>query len=70
MLKTSESYFYMGSYPILPHSPITIALWGIEDKVQKTETHQNPVVLECLSVGGRVGSLSLAQREHILPRVV
>lgn len=37
----------MGSYPILqpppPPNPITIALQGTEDKVQKTETRRNPV---------------------------
>ena len=73
MFKTLESYFYKGSYLILPNpplNPITIALWGTKDKVQKTETGQNPVVQECLSAGGRVGNLSLAQMEHILPRVV
>ena len=62
--------FLQGFLPYFAHSPpnlITIALWGTKDKVQKTETDQNPVVQECLSAGGRVGNLSLAQMEHILP---
>ena len=48
---------------------IAIALWGTKDKVKKTEKQRliGPVVWECLPAWG---SVSLAQREHILSRVI
>lgn len=51
---------------------IAISLWGTKNKVKKTEKQRliRPVVWECLPAWGSVDSLSLAQREHILSRVI